>query len=138
MTLVITVLVFQRPLLVQLPRCSSCTLFAFYAAKLVINSNLEMSSVKYVKKFDAGEAFHIDQDFDSKVSFARKHSRREKLLFAVLVTFIAVAVAFIVLYVKQISTEDKVDAGGRGTQSKPSSKSCLSPDCVLISSGKLS
>ena len=122
------------------PLFKSALLFDFHAAKLVIDSNLEMSAAKYVKKLDAGEAFHIDQDVDRKVSFARKHSRREKLLFAALVIFIAVAVAFIVLYVKQISTENKVDAGGKEIQtkpsSKPSSKSCLSPDCVLISSGK--
>ena len=95
-----------------------------------------MSSVKYVRKVDAGEAFHIDQDVDTKVSFARKHSRREKFLFAALVIFIAVAVVFIVLYVKQTSTKNKVDAGGRATSSQPESKSCLSPYCVLISSGK--
>ena len=95
-----------------------------------------MSSEKYVKKLEAGEAFHMDQDVDTKVSFTRKHSRREKFLFAALVIFIAVAVVFIVLYVKQISTKNKVDAGGNATSSKPSSKSCLSLYCLLISSGK--
>ena len=88
-----------------------------------------MSSAKYVKKVDYGEAFHIEQEGESKVSFARKHSRREKLLFAAVVIFVVVAIVFIVLYAMQVSMNS-----ANSSQNKLAV--CLSTDCVLISSGK--
>ena len=92
-----------------------------------------MSSGKYTRKIDYGEAFHIEQK--SKLSFTRKHSRssrREKLLLAALLIFVVVAIVFIVLYARQITTrintkENKAHA----------TVTCLSPDCVKIASGWL-
>ncbi|XP_068699786.1 endothelin-converting enzyme homolog isoform X4 [Montipora foliosa] len=92
-----------------------------------------MSSGKYTRKIDYGEAFHIEQK--SKLSFTRKYSRssrREKLLLAALLIFVVVAIVFIVLYARQISTrintkENKADA----------TVTCLAPDCVKISSDLL-
>lgn len=118
-----------------------------------------MASAKYVKKIDSGDAFHIEEELsESKVSFARKHSRREKLLFVVVLIAVVLAVVFIILYAKQVSKAKASTAGSEGrTNTEGSTKTtdaptkgstkttdapskgglpvCISSDCVLISSG---
>ena len=100
-----------------------------------------MASAKYIKKTDYGEPFHIDRESDSKISFARKHTRREKCLFAAVAVFVILAIVFIVLYAKQVSKNGATalsgsaasNEGATTTSSKP--VVCLEPNCVLIASG---
>lgn len=98
-----------------------------------------MSSAKYIKKIDAGEAFHIDQDngVDS-VAFSRKRSRKEKLLFAALLIVLVLAIVFIVLYALQVS-KDKSEATTAApispTASDYANSACSPADCVVIASG---
>lgn len=110
-----------------------------------------MSSAKYIKKVDCGEPFHFhfDPESSSKLSFSRKHSRREKCLFAALLLFVIVAIVFAVLYAVQLSKKPakpgSSSASSEGTTHAPSSNKsgppatsvCMEPLCVLIASGKL-
>ena len=112
-----------------------------------------MASAKYVKKLDYGEPFHIDQESDSKIPFARKQTRREKCLFAAVAVFVIVAIVFIVLYAKQVSKNGETASSGstaanegatNDTTNAPTNPAtnasckttvCLEPHCVLIASG---
>lgn len=110
-----------------------------------------MSSAKYIKKVDCGEPFHFhfDPESSSKLSFSRKHSRREKCLFAALLLFVIVAIVFAVLYAVQVSKKPakpgSSSASSEGTTHVPSTNKsgppatsvCMEPLCVLIASGKL-
>ena len=110
-----------------------------------------MSSAKYIKKVDYGEPFHfhLDQESSSKLSFSRKHSLREKCLFAALLLFVIVAIVFAVLYAVQVSKKPakpgSSSASSEGTTHAPSTNKsgppatsvCVEPLCVLIASGKL-
>ena len=108
-----------------------------------------MSSVKYMKKIDAGEAFHIDPDSGvENMTFSRKRSRKEKLLFAALFIVLVVAIVFIVLYVLQVSksksespttpatTTRTGTAAISPTKSGYASSACNPADCVVIASGQ--
>ena len=100
-----------------------------------------MSSAKYIKKIDSGDAFHIEHDGGiDKVSFARKHSRREKFLYAAVLIVVIVAIVFIVLYAQQVSKnngEATTTAATAATTTAAATKStCLTADCVLMASGQ--
>ncbi|KAL9970456.1 hypothetical protein ACROYT_G022832 [Oculina patagonica] len=96
-----------------------------------------MSSAKYVKKIDAGEAFHIDQDSGvDNLKFSRNRSRKEKLLFAALLIVLVLAIVFIVLYALQVS-KSKSEATSKAAISPTASgqyanSACGPADCVLI------
>lgn len=108
-----------------------------------------MSSAKYIKKADYGEPFHLHVDQES-LSFSRKHSRREKCLFAALIVFVIVAIVFAVLYAMQVSKKPakagSSSASSGGTTHAPSTNKsgppatsvCMEPHCVLIASSKSS
>lgn len=110
-----------------------------------------MSSAKYIKKVDYGEPFHFhfDQESSSKLSFSRRHSRREKCLFAALLVFVIVAIVFAVLYAVQVSkkpakpgsssasSEGTTHAPNTNKSGPPATSVCMEPLCVLIASGKL-
>ena len=103
-----------------------------------------MSSVKYTRKIDSPDAFHIDPVIGvDKVTFSRKLSRKEKVLIAALLLALAVAVAFIVLYVLQVSKSNN-EVGSSSTHTTTSTyttratsptSACLPADCVLVASG---
>lgn len=91
-----------------------------------------MSSAKYLKKIDAGEAFHIDPDNGvESLPFRRKSSRKEKLLFVALLIVLVVAVVFVVLYALQVAKATPTTA----TEAPPTA-ACGPADCVLIASGQ--
>jgi len=89
-----------------------------------------MSYAKYQKKIEAGEAFHIDQGSE-KLTFTRKSSRKEKLLFVALLIVLVVAVVFIVLYALQVTKPTLKTA----TKALPAA-ACNPADCVLTASGQ--
>lgn len=89
-----------------------------------------MSYAKYQKKIEAGEAFHIDQGTE-KLTFTRKSSRKEKLLFVALLIVLVIAVVFIVLYALNVAKATPTKA----TKASPTA-ACSPADCVLFSAGQ--
>ena len=90
-----------------------------------------MSNANYQKKIEAGEAFHIDLG-NEKMTFSRKSSRKEKLLFVALLIVVVVAVVFIVLYALQAAKATQATAAAKATPTA----ACGPADCVLIASGQ--
>ena len=112
-----------------------------------------MSYAKYQRKIEAGEAFHIDLE-NEKMTFTKKSSRKEKLLFVALLILLAIAVVFIILYALQVAkatptTAAKASPTAACDTNNSSSKSittttaktsptaaCNPADCVLFASGQ--
>ena len=111
-----------------------------------------MSQAKYVKKIDSGDGVRIEHNGggleNSKISFERRRSRQEKVLLAMFLIVLVVAIVFVVLYAWQVTrknTEEdhetlSVTKKGPATTKNPSAPStaasvCSSPDCVLTASG---
>lgn len=84
-----------------------------------------MSDRKYVKKVHHGDTLSVAEQ-ESNVTFSRKHSRREKLVFAALLISVIVAVVFIALYMNEIT---------KRKHEEKRLETCTSPDCVQVSSG---
>lgn len=98
-----------------------------------------MSEAKYIKKIDSRhEGVRIQQGVESEqVTFGRKHSRREKALFAALSIVLIVAIVFTLLYCLQVSKKGTTDK--QGEQRTPSTKTrpnCLLPGCIFSASGQ--
>ena len=91
-----------------------------------------MSYAKYQKKIEAGGAFHIDQGTEH-LTFTRKSSRKEKLLYLALLIILVIAVVFIVLYALQ---DAKATPTTAPTKVASQTAACSPADCVIIASGQ--
>lgn len=115
-----------------------------------------MSQAKYVKKIDSGDGVRIEHNGgcleNSKISFERRRSRQEKVLLAMFLVVLVVAIVFVVLYAWQVTTTEEdhetlsVTKKGPATTKNPlttknpsapstAASVCSSPDCVLTASG---
>lgn len=117
-----------------------------------------MSQAKYVKKIDSGDGVRIEHNGggleNSKISFERRRSRQEKVLLAMFLVVLVVAIVFVVLYAWQVTRKnteedhETLSVTKKGpattknvlTTKNPSAPStaasvCSSPDCVLTASG---
>lgn len=90
-----------------------------------------MSYAKYQKKIEAGEAFRVDQGTEH-LTFTRKSSRKNKLVFVALLIVLIIAIVFIVLYALQIAKSKPTATDA------PLTAACGPADCVLIASGQFS
>lgn len=95
-----------------------------------------MAEVKYIKKIDSGDqGARIQQGIQNEqVTFGRKHSRREKVLFVALFIVSMAAIAFILLYCLQVFTDKQ--GNQRNLSRKTCSVSCLSSGCIFSASGQ--
>lgn len=100
-----------------------------------------MSEVKYMKKIDsAGQGIRIQQGIpNEQLTFGRKHSRREKVLFAALLIVSVAASAFLFLYCLQVYYKATTDQqGGQRNPSRKSCSVCFSSGCIFSASGQFS
>jgi len=89
-----------------------------------------MSYANYQKKIESGEAFRVDQGTEH-LTFTRKSSRKNKLVFVALLIVLIIAIVFIVLYALQVAKSTPTTA-----TDTPLTAACGPADCVLIASGQ--